>query len=98
VALTKAAGQIISSLLGFVAVVAIAVAVGVTVSNDHHKKSVVRTSNSSTPTSSSISPSQTSSSGPSSFTKDPRLKRSFYGLAYTPGECCVCVCVSKHKL
>ncbi|KAK0480116.1 glycoside hydrolase family 17 protein [Armillaria novae-zelandiae] len=60
---------VIGGILGLVALIAIGVALGVTLS----KKS-----------SSSSTKSSSSSSDPSSFTKDTNLKQSFYGIAYTP--------------
>lgn len=80
---------IAGSLLGFVGLAIIAIAVGATVSKSHHK-SVLNASTSASDTSNSTgsnssNPSNPSnSSDPSSFTKDARLKKSFYGLAYAP--------------
>lgn len=65
-----------------VVVIIVGVAVGVTVSNKNKKSS---SSNSSSSTGGSVV-NQTDPNDPSTFTKDARLKHSFYGLAYTPNN------------
>jgi cytoskeletal protein RodZ len=82
---------IAGSVIGLIGLAVIGIAVGVTVSKNH-KKSAVNTSTSSSNSSASnpasnpgsASNPSNQSTGPSSFTQDPRLKKSFYGLAYTP--------------
>lgn len=66
-------------------VIAVGVAVGVTVSNNNKKKG--GSSNlSSSSSSNGTGVVQSDPNDPSSFTKDSRLKQSFYGLAYTPAN------------
>lgn len=60
-------------MLGVVGLVIIGVAVGVTVAKNHKSSS-----------SSSSSVTKSDPNDPSNFSKDSRLKQSFYGLAYTP--------------
>ncbi|KAI0351693.1 glycoside hydrolase [Trametes cingulata] len=64
---------VIGSIVALLGLVAIGVGVGVTVAKNH------KSSGSSSKTSGS-----SSSGDPSSFTLDARLKKSFYGIAYTP--------------
>ena len=71
--------QVIGSIVGLIALIAIGVGVGVGVSKSR--------SNSSSKTSSGSSDSvvnQTDPNDPSTFQLDSRLKKSFYGIAYTP--------------
>ena len=81
--------KVITSLVVLVAVIAIGVTVGVVVSKNHSKpKSLSTSSGSSSDSSGSGSTSSgggsSSSNDPSNFQKDTRLKKSLYGLAYTP--------------
>ena len=72
----------ISSIIGIIVIVGVAVGVGVGVSQS---KSSSNKSASGSGSGSSGSGSGSSSSGdPSNFEKDPALKQSFYGIAYTP--------------
>lgn len=80
---------VIGSLVGLLVIIAVGVSVGVVVSKNNSKpKSLSSTGGSSGSTSGGSSgggSNSTSSSGdPSAFTKDSRLHRSLYGLAYTP--------------
>ncbi|KAF8913775.1 glycoside hydrolase superfamily [Gymnopilus junonius] len=80
---------IIASVVALVAVIVIAVTVGVVVSknNNSKPKSLSTSSNGgsgSTSTSGGSSSSPSNSNDPSNFQKDSRLKKSLYGLAYTP--------------
>lgn len=67
------------SVIAVIGLVIIAVVAGIVVSNNHKKRSTLSSTNS---PSSVVN--QTNPSDPSTFTKDSRLKQSFYGLAYTP--------------
>jgi exo-beta-1,3-glucanase (GH17 family) len=71
---------VIGSIIALVVIIAVAVAVGVVVSNNSKK------SNSSGGGSGSASSNSGSGSSgdPSNFPKDSKLKKSFYGMAYTP--------------
>ncbi|KAH9998936.1 glycoside hydrolase superfamily [Russula vinacea] len=75
---------ILGSVVGVIAAIAIGVGVGVSVS--HHNssgKNRASGSGSNPGTNTSVVP-QTNPNDPSTFVRDPRLKQSFYGLAYTP--------------
>ena len=82
----------ISSLLVLVGLIAAGVALGVTLSKTHHATSSAVATHGSTGAEngdgSSDGPTgavnQTDPNDPSSFEKNPLLKHSFYGLAYTP--------------
>ncbi|KJA26416.1 glycoside hydrolase family 17 protein [Hypholoma sublateritium FD-334 SS-4] len=70
-----------------VGIIIVAVVVGVVVSNNNKKNSNLSTtssSDSSTGASANATTQQTNPNDPSSFTKDPTLHQSFYGMAYTP--------------
>ncbi|KAL1940239.1 hypothetical protein VTO73DRAFT_9191 [Trametes versicolor] len=71
---------VIGSLVAVLGLVAIGVGVGVTVAKNH------KSTNASTSSSSSSSSvvNQTDANDPSTFELDTRLKKSFYGIAYTP--------------
>jgi hypothetical protein len=71
------------------ALIAIGVGVGVSVSNKNRSKNSTdsngNTSNNGNSGNNTDNPvSQTDPNDPSTFQKDPRLKQSFYGLAYSP--------------
>lgn len=80
---------ILGSIIGIIAVIAVGVGVGVSVSN-HNKSGNNRSSSNGSKGSGSGSGTNTTSvpqsnpNDPSTFIKDPRLKQSFYGMAYTP--------------
>lgn len=73
--LTTHAPQVIGSLVGLLGLIAAGIAVGVILSKSH------KSSSSSNPNS---VVKQANPNDPSTFVKDPNLKQSFYGLAYTP--------------
>ncbi|KAJ7780985.1 glycoside hydrolase [Mycena metata] len=84
---------IIGSVAALAVLIAIGVGVGVSVSKNHKtsSKSAIASSPSSTSVPSSASSSnssgvvqQTDPNDPSTFIKNPALKQSFYGIAYTP--------------
>ncbi|KAI0661806.1 glycoside hydrolase [Cubamyces menziesii] len=68
---------VIGSLLAVLGLIAVGVGVGVTVSKNHKS-----TSSSSSSSSSAVE--QTDPNDPSTFKLDTRLKKSFWGIAYTP--------------
>ncbi|KAL0949275.1 hypothetical protein HGRIS_009353 [Hohenbuehelia grisea] len=68
---------VIGSVIGLIGIIAIGVGVGISVS--HNKKS-----SSGSSSSRAGDPQQTDPNDPSTFVKDSRLHKSFYGLAYTP--------------
>jgi hypothetical protein len=70
----------------FVGLIIIGVAVGVTVAKKKTSSTTSTTTTSSSPGSGSgpTTTNQTNPGDPSSFEKDPKLKLSFYGMAYTP--------------
>lgn len=70
---------VIGSVIGLLVLIAAGVAIGITVSKNN-KSSGSSSSGSSKP----VSDDTTSSGDPSNFKKDPRLYKSFYGMAYTP--------------
>jgi len=78
---------VVGSIVGILAIVAIAVGVGVSVSK-HKSSSAVSSGSGSSSSSGSGSTTgivnQTNPNDPSTFIKDPNLKNSFYGIAYTP--------------
>ncbi|KAF8076634.1 glycoside hydrolase family 17 protein [Lyophyllum atratum] len=69
---------VIGSLIGLAILIAVGVAVGVTVSNNKNKDKAASSSGGKSPTDKPIS------GDPSIFTKDAKLHKSFYGMAYTP--------------
>ena len=69
--------KVIGSLLAVLGLVAVGVGVGVTVSKNHKSSS-----NASSSSSSAVQ--QTDPNDPSTFKLDTRLKKSFWGIAYTP--------------
>lgn len=79
-------------MLVLAALIAVGVAVGVTVSKSHHSTSSAASSGGSGSSSSDNSDGSgasgavnvTNPNDPSTFVKDPTLKHSFWGLAYTP--------------
>jgi len=73
---------VIGLLVAVLGVIIIGVAVGVVVSKNHKTSSNLSTGKSSSSSSGVVN--QTDPNDPSTFTKDSRLKQSFYGLAYTP--------------
>ena len=99
----------ILGVVGIIAVIAIGVGVGVSVSN-HNKSGNNRSSSNGSKGSGSGSgsgsgnaPAQTNPNDPSTFIKDPRLKQSFYGIAYTPSgaippNCTSTLSMSSHHL
>ncbi|KAJ7094532.1 glycoside hydrolase [Mycena belliarum] len=74
---------VIGSILGVVALIAVGVGVGVSVSK-HNKSSPKSAAVSNSGSNSSGVVPQTDPNDPSTFVKNPALKQSFYGLAYTP--------------
>lgn len=83
--------QLIGGLVGLLALIAIGVGVGVSLSNKNKKNPNGNTSNSNSNGTNGSSGnntdnpvSQSDPNDPSTFEKDPRLKQSFYGMAYTP--------------
>ena len=68
----------------FLIIVVIAVAVGVTQGNKKHNNQNLSSSGGSGSGTNGSSVNQTNPNDPSSFSKDPRLIKSFYGFAYTP--------------
>lgn len=90
-----------AALIGVLIIVG--VAVGVTVTKK--KPSSAASSGGSGSSSPSSSVNQTNPNDPSTFVKDPNLKQSFYGLAYTPlnsqlpncgSKLCVCIAPFSH--
>ena len=75
--------QLISALVGVVALIAIGVGVGVSLSSKNRTKSSNNTSGGSG-SNGSNPVKQSDPNDPSTFQKDPRLIQSFYGLAYSP--------------
>jgi len=79
---------LVSALLGLLALIAIGVGVGVSVSNKNRKSNGTNSNssnNGNSGSSNTTSPVQQSDpNDPSTFEKDPRLIKSFYGLAYEP--------------
>jgi exo-beta-1,3-glucanase (GH17 family) len=73
---------VIGSILGIVALIVIGVAVGVSVSKNKKSSNNLSTSNSGT----AGAVNQTNPNDPSTFQRDPKLKHSFYGLAYEPNN------------
>lgn len=80
--------KVIGTLVAVVALIVVGVAVGVTLAKKNSGSSSSSTTSGSGKGSDTTSPSgtvnQTDPNDPSSFVKDPRLKHSFYALAYTP--------------
>ncbi|TCD60163.1 hypothetical protein EIP91_010622 [Steccherinum ochraceum] len=77
---------VLGSIIGIIVIIGIGVGVGVGVSKSNSNKSVsgaASNSNSNSDNGSSTVQ-QTDPNDPSTFVKDPNLKHSFYGLAYTP--------------
>ncbi|KIM46320.1 glycoside hydrolase family 17 protein [Hebeloma cylindrosporum] len=81
----KPSPKVIGSIVGLIVLIAIGVTVGVIVSKNNSKehKSTASSGSSNSSTSGGGS-STTNPNDPSVFTKDERLHRSFYGMAYTP--------------
>jgi len=79
---------LIGALVGLLALIAIGVGVGVSLSNKNRKSNGGSNNNSTSGNnnnSSNPNPGhQNDPNDPSNFTKDPNLKQSFYGMAYTP--------------
>lgn len=79
--------QVIGSIVGLIIIIAVAVGVGVAVSKSHHnsnKSASGNSSNSNNNSNGNSTVTQTNPNDPSTFVKDPNLKHSFYGIAYTP--------------
>ncbi|EJF64819.1 glycoside hydrolase, partial [Dichomitus squalens LYAD-421 SS1] len=72
--------QLIGGLVGLIALIAIGVGVGVSVAKSHSSSSSSKKSSGS----STSVVNQTDPNDPSTFQLDSRLKKSFYGIAYTP--------------
>jgi hypothetical protein len=68
--------QVIGSIIALVGLIAVGVGVGVGISKSHKPSS--SSSGNATPVN------ETNPNVPSSFVKNPALKKSFYGIAYTP--------------
>lgn len=77
----KSKWLLIVALVGLVGLVAAGIVVGVVVSHNNKSSS---TSSASSKSGGSGAVNQTNPNDPSSFVKDPNLKHSFWGLAYTP--------------
>ncbi|PCH39399.1 glycoside hydrolase family 17 protein [Wolfiporia cocos MD-104 SS10] len=86
---------VVGSILTLLALVAVGVVVGILVTRDHSHKSSSSGSDSSASDGNStdgyaVGPygivKQTNPNDPSTFIKDPRLIKSFYGMAYTPAK------------
>ncbi|CAA7266970.1 unnamed protein product [Cyclocybe aegerita] len=76
---------VMSICLAVAGIIIIVVTVAVVVSNNHKKNSTLSTTSGSTSgTNSGSGTVQTNPHDPSSFTKDPKLHQSLYGIAYTP--------------
>ncbi|KAI0091088.1 glycoside hydrolase superfamily [Irpex rosettiformis] len=76
---------VIGSLVALVVLIAAGIAIGVTVSKNHHNSSsssAIASSSNSTGKTGAVN--ETNPNDPSSFVKNDALKHSFYGLAYTP--------------
>ncbi|KAJ6490326.1 glycoside hydrolase [Mycena vitilis] len=73
---------VIGSAVGLLVLIAIGVGVGVSVSKSH--KNNAKTSSAAASSNSTGGVTQTDPNDPSTFVKNPALKQSFYGLAYTP--------------
>jgi septal ring-binding cell division protein DamX len=74
--------QVIGVVVALVGLIIIGVAAGVTAAKKSSSKSTSKsTSKSGSPTG---SVNQTNPNDPSTFEKNPKLKQSFYGIAYTP--------------
>jgi hypothetical protein len=76
--------KVIGSLVGLIVLIAIGVTVGVVVSKNSSKDKATSSTGSSNSSSTGGGSNATNSNDPSVFTKDERLHRSFYGMAYTP--------------
>ena len=80
--------QVIGSLLTLVGLIAAGVVIGVVVSHHNSSSSSSSSSSKSSSGATASGPSgvvnQTNPNDPSTFVKDPNLKHSFWGLAYTP--------------
>lgn len=79
--------QLVGALVGLLALIAIGVGVGVSVSNKNRTKNNGNSSNNNSNNNngnSSDPVTQSDPNDPSTFQKDPRLKQSFYGIAYEP--------------
>lgn len=72
--------QVIGTVVALLGLIVVGVVVGVVVSNNNKKPSNRSSSGSSGPS----QVNQTDPNDPSTFVKDSRLKKSFWGLAYTP--------------
>jgi hypothetical protein len=75
--------QVVGCILGVVGLIAIGVGVGVGVSR-HTSSTNTKSAAAGTSDNSAGVVSQSDPNDPSTFIKDPNLKQSFYGLAYTP--------------
>ncbi|PFH51396.1 glycoside hydrolase family 17 protein [Amanita thiersii Skay4041] len=76
---------VIGSLVALVALICAGVAIGVTVSKKKSSSSSSsHSSNSDNSSNNSNGPTQTDPNDPSSFVKNDKLRKSFYGMAYTP--------------
>ena len=76
--------QVVGSIVGIIGIIVIAVAVGVSVSKSHKSSNDLSSSSSSGSGTNGSSVNQSNPNDPSTFEKDPNLKQSFYGIAYTP--------------
>ncbi|EKM58510.1 glycoside hydrolase family 17 protein [Phanerochaete carnosa HHB-10118-sp] len=91
---SKSKWILIASLVGLAGLVVAGIVIGVVVSRNHKSSSSSSSSLSTgTSTNSSGTPAgptgvvnQTDPNDPSTFVKDPNLKQSFYGIAYTPAN------------
>lgn len=77
----RCSAQVIGSIIGIIVVIGVAVGVGVGISQSNKNSSSGSKSGGS---SGSGTVPQTDPNDPSTFVKDDRLKKSFYGMAYTP--------------
>jgi hypothetical protein len=76
--------QIIGGILGLLALIGVGVGVGVGVTSANRSSKSTTSASASSSSSSSSSVTSSNPNDPSQFTKDSRLKKSFYGIAYTP--------------
>lgn len=76
--------QVIGSIVTLIALIAAGVAVGVTVSKNNKSSTSSSSALSDSGNGTTGAVNQTNPDDPSTFIKDPNLKHSFYGLAYTP--------------
>ena len=94
----RAKFKLIGGLLALIVIIGVGVGVGVGVANSH--KSSSKTSSGASSTNGTVN--QTDPNDPSTFVLDSRLKKSFWGIAYTPEgsqypDCGNKLCTSFHR-